>query len=309
MIKKIKLKKIFLLSIIPIINIIFSLVYAEEEGRMYLFIFLLASSAYSIFKVIRSNDVSQIEKNSDAGVIFELLMLVWTIFREFLDIGDPVLYPKPREIAFILVNNFPKFLDNVFYSLSLIVISFIFGMITAFPLGVLLGKNKRIMNALDSYIKIISPIPIIAYIPYVIAIMPGFRQASIFIIFLSVFWPILKWTIFGVYNFDTTYILNSQLLGFSKWQYLSQVLIPGMMPSVLSGVSQSISGGFAALVAAEMLGSRKGLGYNIKYYSDFLNYHQVLSGILYLGVVITFTLWIFEKINNRLLNWQQKDKK
>lgn len=189
------------------------------------------------------------------------------------------------------------------------IVSFSFALITAFPLGILIGLSRRIGNALSGYISKLSIIPTLAIIPYVIGIAPTFKAASTFIVFTGIFWPILTWTIYGVRSFDYRYTLNSELLNLSSKQYILDVLIPGIMLSTLQGVSSGIISGFSILIAAEMLGSSEGLGYMIRYYADFLNYHYIIVGIIYLGITIFITVSIFNKIRDKILSWQSSSKK
>lgn len=139
--------------------------------------------------------------------------------------------------------------------------------------------------------------------------MPNFWLASVFVVFNGMFWPILKWTIYGVTTVDSNYIFTSESLGLSSFQYFHKVLIPAIMPSVLSGIGGSISGGFGVLIAAEMLGSSRGLGFFIKYFSNFLNYPKVLVGIIYLGLSVCIVMKLYEKLQKKILSWQTKERK
>lgn len=70
------------------------------------------------------------------------------------------------KIASIMIEEFPHFIDNLQFSLVLLSVSFIFAFALAFPFGILLSLNHRIQNIADPYVKIISLISPIAYLPY-----------------------------------------------------------------------------------------------------------------------------------------------
>jgi NitT/TauT family transport system permease protein len=54
-----------------------------------------------------------------------------------------------------------------------------------------------------------------------------------------------------------------------------------------------------------MIGATSGLGWWVKYFSDFADYPRVIVGILYTGVVVTAIMFGFDKAEKRLLRWRQ----
>lgn len=291
------------------VNLALILLHRGEEGALWLALLVCVCTACGCIQIFRNADVDAARRYGDSFTILLSLLFLWSLTVQHLGLGDPVLIPSPMRIAFLMVEEFPRFLGNFVYSFQLFFQSFALSLVTAFPLGLLLGANRRIRLACDPYIKVLSLVSPIAYIPYIIGLMPTFRAASLFVIFTGTFWPILKWTIYGVQNLDANYTLSARLLRLSKARYYLRIVIPGILPSVLSGVSQSISGGFAILVAAEMIGSRQGLGFFIKYFADFLNYHMVLTGIIYLGLSVCLVTWLYERLQTALLSWQVKERK
>lgn len=304
-------KRAMLLQLLALLcaNLVLLWLHRGEEGALWLGLLLGFCAVCGCTLVLRSADASAARRYSDSFTILLTFLFLWSLLVQQLGIGDPVLVPPPMRIAFLMVQEFPRFLGNFIYSFRLFFQSFALSLVTAIPLGLLLGSSQRIRLACDPYIKVLSLVSPIAYIPYIIGLMPTFRAASLFVIFTGTFWPILKWTIYGVLSLDVNYTLTARLLRLSRPRYYLRVVVPGILPSVLSGVSQSISGGFAVLVAAEMIGSRQGLGFFIKYFADFLNYHMVLTGIIYLGISVCLVTGLYEVLQARLLSWQVKERK
>ncbi len=304
-----KLTIIFKVSVLFLANSVLIYMYRKEEGAFPLLLLLAGLLIRSICYITGKKDRKIITKVYDFTMIFLGFVLVWGFMIQHLKVGDPVLYPTPMKVVRIMLDEFPRFLDNLVFSLGLLFQSFVIAFCAALPLGMLLGCKGRMRRACASYIKIMSLISPIAYLPYAIGIMPTFRGASIFVIFNAMFWSILNWTMHGVVNFDQDYTLTARLLGISKKTYILKILLPGILPDVLSGVNGCISGGFGVLVAAEMLGSSRGLGYFIKYFASFLNYHKVLVGILYLGLSVCMMTWLFDGLRKMLLSWQICERK
>ncbi len=312
MLKKLHIKKNYILAKITVLlffDLLITWFYRDISGSNYLIILLFASYILICTRIIRTKEPDKYRQLGGSYTIFLIFLLLWMIIISVFKLGDPILYPSPMRTLEVMVKVFPKFLENLKYSLKLFGISFFLSLITAFPLGLLLGSFEHIRMAWEPYIKTLSLISPIAYTPYIVGIMPAFRAAQIFVVFTGTFWPILKWTIFGMGTLDKNYILTARLLGMNQRDYYIKVVIPGIMPAVLTGISASISGGFTILVAAEIIGSRSGLGFFIKYFADFLNYHNVLAGIIYLGIAVCLVTWIYEKIQSYILSWQTNERR
>lgn len=304
-----KARMLIILGVMLLVNSVLIYMHKDEEGAIPLLILLVVLVVRSIWYIFRNAKPVVCIKNFDFTVIFLSMIFVWGLVVQHFEIGDPVLYPSPMRVVSMLIDEFPRFVDNFIFSFGLLIQSFAIAFAIALPVGLILGCKDRARRACASYIKILSLISPIAYLPYAIGIMPTFRAASIFVIFNAMFWSILSWTMHGVVNFDGEYRLTAQLLGISKTKYLFKILLPGILPDILSGVNGCISGGFGVLIAAEMLGSSKGLGFFIKYFASFLNYHKVLIGILYLGFSVCTMTWLFECFRKRVLSWQTCERK
>ena len=279
----------------------------QEEGALALAILLAALVVWSALNILRSADVPTRQKYGDFAVIFLVLILVWGCGVQYGNL-DAVMFPSPMHIMSEMVIEFPRYLDNLAFSLGLLAKGFLLAFAVGFPLGLLLSCNRRVRLACSSYIKILSLLPSLALLPYAVAVM-GFRYASVSILFYAMFWNILQGTMRGALNFDKDYILTARLLRISRSRYVLRVLIPGIMPSVLASVSGCISGGFVVLIASEMIGSSRGLGYFIKYFAMFINYPKIMVGIIYLGITVCVVVWLFEKVQAAILSWQVNERK
>lgn len=304
-----KPRMIIILCLLLLANSVLIYMHREEKGALALLFLLVLFVIRGIWVIVKKKEPQVCMKGFDFTVIFLVMIFLWGLVVQHLKIGDPVLYPSPMRVVSMMIDEFPRFLDNFVFSIVLLIESFAIAFVIALPLGLILGCKDRVRRACQSYIKILSLISPIAYLPYAIGIMPTFRAASVFVIFNAMFWSILNWTIHGVVNFDSEYILTAHLLGISKSQYLLKILLPGILPDILSGVNGCVSGGFTVLIAAEMLGSSRGLGYFIKYFASFLNYHKVLIGIIYLGLSVCFVTWLFDGVRKSLLSWQVCERK
>ena len=94
------------------------------------------------------------------------------------------------------------------------------------------------------------------------------------------------------------------MLNVSNKTMIFKIVLPAILPSVISGSSMGLSSSFGILTAAEMIGARSGLGFYVKYFADFLNYPKVIVGIIYIGIAISLVNSLFKKIEEHLLRWK-----
>ena len=151
----------------------------------------------------------------------------------------------------------------------------------------------------------LSAIPPIVYIPYAIALLPSFSAASVFIIWSGAFWPVFVSTISGVVNIPETMLDSARMLHLKRRTFVFRVLLPGAMPSILTGASLGLIFSFLLLTAAELIGATEGLGWYVKNFSDFADYGKVIVGIIFIGLVITAITAVFKRIERYLLRYKE----
>jgi len=169
--------------------------------------------------------------------------------------------------------------------------------------------NSGLRKQLMPFFHAVSPIPPTMYIPYAIALLPTFKTASIFLIFIGAFWPILLWTIQGVLLIDQHYLDNARALGLRGGKLLSKVIVPAALPFILNGACVSLGFSFIILTVAEMFGAKSGMGYFIQYYSDFSDYKNVVAGMIFNTLVILAIMLFFDKIKSKYLFWTHLNNK
>jgi NitT/TauT family transport system permease protein/taurine transport system permease protein len=83
------------------------------------------------------------------------------------------------------------------------------------------------------------------------------------------------------------YVSALRTLGASRWRIVRDVLIPGALPSIATGMRLGLAFGWRALIAAEMLVGANGLGFMI---FNAQNFH--LTARIMLGMAIIGLLWL-----------------
>ena len=196
--------------------------------------------------------------------------------------------------------------QHILHSLLRVGAGFAVAVAAAVPLGILLGWSGRLYRLFTPLVEILRPIPPLAWIPIAILWFGiGIRSAA-FIIFLGVFFPILLDTITGVRSIDPLLIEAARTLNAKERDIFFKVLIPGAVPSILTGVRIGMGIGWMTLVAAEFTGVRQGygLGYMIMTARDIQRADEMLAGMAVIGLIGLLIDHALRLLEGRLVRWR-----
>ena len=147
-------------------------------------------------------------------------------------------------------------------------------------LGLLTGSFRWIDTLLDTTIQMVRNIPALALIPLVILWFGIDEMAKLFLISVSVFFPIYLNTSHGIRNVDPGLIEMARTYGLSRWQLYKEVILPGALSSILVGLRFSLGLMWVILIVAETISAQAGIGYLTMNAREFLQTDVVLVGIL-----------------------------
>lgn len=94
-------------------------------------------------------------------------------------------------------------------------------------------------------------------------------------------------------------------LNVPKLEMLFTIILPAALPQLFLGCNQELSVSFILLTSAEMIGARDGMGYYVKYYSDFGDYTRTITGLLVIGIVVIAVTFLFNAFQKRMLKWKR----
>ena len=176
-------------------------------------------------------------------------------------------------------------LKYIVASLFRITVGFYIAFLFAVPLGLLLGRVPLLNQSLNGFIQFLRPISPLAWIPIAMIWFGIGDKPAIFLIFLSCFFPILISTISAVQNISMRYFQVGANFNFTKWEKVKFVLIPAILPEIVTAIRVSVGIGWMVVVAAEMIAVKSGLGYLIIDARNALRMDQVLAAMFVIGVI------------------------
>ena len=239
-----------------------------------------------------------------AGFVY-VFLAIWTLATAKYNYLNDLLFPAPGKVVSQFVEDREKIWINIKSSLGTTLKGFFIAVAAALPLGLFIGWSARIGSAATYITKFFSSIPPIVYIPYGIALLPTFQSVSVFVIFLATFWPVFAGTMSGVLGVDKRIIDSAKVLNVRKPEMLFKIILPASLSQLFLGCNQGLSVSFILLTSAEMIGAKDGMGYYVKYYSDFGDYTRTITGLLVIGFVVIAVTFLFNKLQQYLLRWKR----
>jgi NitT/TauT family transport system permease protein len=179
----------------------------------------------------------------------------------------------------------PVYYQHILISLQRVLIAFTFATLLGVPTGLLLGWSKGFRDYVFPLFEMLRPIPILAWVPLAIVMLPGNELPVLYLTFLASFFATALNTMLGVRSIEPSLSLAAQSLGASRWQVFRHVVIPGSLPFIFTGLQISIGVAWFSLVAAEMVSGQFGLGYLINTSYTSVSYPTIVIAMLTLGAV------------------------
>ena len=264
---------------------------------------------YSFLAVVVLIEVALIIKRksvvaNDIGIIVFLFLIFWEYTTAKHGVKNSMLYPAPENVFAIFIKDYKKIFEGIFSSLKLLFTAFGIAIVLGVGLGLFVGLSDRLSGTVLPIVRVISPIPPVIYSPYAVALLPSFRAASIFVVTLTIFWSLFMSMVLSVRDIDKKIMDSAKTLNLSKRSMILNILVPYSLPGIINSISVSVSTSFLVLTAAEMIGATSGLGWYVKYNSDFANFTKVIFGIIMIGIVVTLLNALVGLIRKTLVRWK-----
>jgi NitT/TauT family transport system permease protein len=173
-------------------------------------------------------------------------------------------------------------------------------------LGLFMGWSKKFKDYTFPVLETLRPIPILAWVPLAIVMFSGFETPIIYLATLASFFVTALNTMLGVESIDESYFRAAGCLGSKKRHVFMNVVVPGSLPFIFTGLQISIGVAWFSLVAAEMISGDYGLGYMIMASYMVNKYVTMVMAMLTLGFVGWITSAMVRAAGNRMMRWREK---
>lgn len=216
------------------------------------------------------------------------LVVIWAVVVPAFEVR-PQIFPSVSAVfaAGIAGLRDGTLLTHVATSLTRVAIGTVLAIIVAVPLGILMGISKGVSAFLTPLLRFFSVLAGIAWIPIATLWFGYGFGAIVFVIFNAVFFVVVYNTLLGVSTIPMPIRNAAASLGAGRLAMLSDVLLPGALPNIVTGIRTGLGFAWRGLIAAEMIATNVGLGYMLFVARDFYQ-----TEVIILGMIVIGTLWL-----------------
>jgi taurine transport system permease protein len=190
-----------------------------------------------------------------------------------------------------------------------VLVGFVLAAVVAIPLGIVLGTSRTAKALFDPILSIIRPLPSLSWIPLTIlwfGIDEGQKYA---IVFMGTFASALLYVMESTRRVDPLVIKAAQNLGATRLDVLREVILPGSLPGIISGLKVCLALAWTCVLSAEMVAATHGLGALIWFAKDWNNMALVMVGMVSISVTVLVIDSAFRAIEDRILPWERHQRR
>jgi NitT/TauT family transport system permease protein len=248
-----------------------------------------------------SNHRARVLALSGFVVFFGLWCLV-----SYTGLVPSVILPAPTEVmaAFPRLHFEEALVRSAWASLSRVTLGFVLAALVAIPLGLVMGTFPAIKVFCAPVLDPLRFLPISALVPLTIVWFGIEETQKIVFLFMGTVVYLLPLVVEAVEGVDDVYLHTATTLGATKWQMVSQVLIPGSLPAIAEALRVMNGIGWTYVILAEVINARYGLGALITVAGKRSHVDQIFALVLVILLIGVVTDQIIRFVNQRLVFWK-----
>ncbi len=222
-----------------------------------------------------------------------VIMLIWqglcslpganlpTPIKVWQDTWDPLI----KDPFFDNGGNDKGLFWQILASLQRVAIGFSLAAIVGIGLGMVIGVNRWLHEAVDPIFQVLRTVPPLAWLPISLAAFRDSTPSAIFVIFITAIWPILINTTVGVQQIPQDYRNVARIVRMSGINYFIKIVFPATVPYIFTGLRIGVGLSWLAIVAAEMLIGGVGIGFFIWDAWNSSRISEIILALIYVGIV------------------------
>jgi len=215
-----------------------------------------------------------------------LFLIFWEFCVQFFQVNARV-FPSIEAVfnAGLEAVNDGSIFNHIAASLGRVAVGTLLAVVVSIPLGVAMGLNPIVSDFLSPLFRFFSVLAGIAWIP-IATLWFGYGFGAItFVIFNAVFFVVTYNTLLGVASIPMPLRNAAASLGANGWTLLTQVILPGALPNIVTGIRTGLGFAWRGLIAAEMIATNVGLGYMLFLARDFYKTEVIVLGMIIIGLI------------------------
>jgi taurine transport system permease protein len=219
----------------------------------------------------------------------------------------PIFLPSPGDVlhAGRIVLMQGELLTDVLISARRVFLGFALATVVAVPLGIVMGVWRPAKAIMDPFVSLLRPLPSITWIPLSILWLGIGELQKVAIVFMGSWVYILLYTVESTRRVDPVLLRAARNLGASDVAVMREVILPGALPGIISGLKITLAISWSCVLTAEMIAAQNGLGALIWQAKDWGNMPLVLVGMLCISLTVLLADWLALRLEWALLPWER----
>lgn len=238
-------------------------------------------------------------------ITLPVFIIIFWEFAAFKGWITPYTLPAPSKIVstfVVSIENLSLF-KNIMASFVRVFGGFLLAALAAIIIGIVTSLSKNFEIFTRFVLQVLKPIPPIAWIPIAILWFGIGEPSKIFIIFMGAFFPIFINVVDGIKQIDKRFVEVSKVFEIPNLKFIKKVVIPGALPSIMSGLRVGLGNAWICVVAAEMIAATNGIGYMLMDGRQLSQPDEVILAMLLVGIIGKLMDDVLGKIERKTLYW------
>jgi NitT/TauT family transport system permease protein len=191
-------------------------------------------------------------------------------------------------------------------SLRRALMGFLVGCAVAVPLGLAIGWFRRFGDFINPLLQVFRNIPVLALLPVFVMFFGISETSKIMVVFWGVIWGVLLNSISGVQSVDSQLIRASRSMGTGSLRLFATVILPASLPHIFAGMKLGATISILILIAAEMIGASRGLGFALFNYQAHMQYPKMYAYIVVMAILGLILNYSLERVEKRSFRWRDE---
>jgi len=248
-----------------------------------------------------------VNRTVETFLIFAVPILILITWQRLSDNGliNRSILSSPKKVYEAFVSYATKGLltKHLFISFQRVLIGFGIGAGSGLVFGLLAGIFPKFRASTAAIFGILRPIPMVGLSPLFVLWFGIGELSKVLVIAIGSLWPVLLNIETGLQSVDTKHLEVARILKKDKWTVLTKITLPSSVPYLLTGLRLGLSNGWRGIVAAELIGASRGVGYLISYSRELSQPAVMFLGLFIIGFVGIVIDILLKRVQGRLLKW------
>jgi NitT/TauT family transport system permease protein len=253
---------------------------------------------------LRFAALARVQRAAPWLIVLAVLIAVREAVTAKLGLLPMPFFPPPQAILGVIIDDWQRLGEGVIASLKLLARGYASGAAAGFVVGVAIGWSRAAGYWIHPVLRLIGPLPATAWLPLAFFAFPSSLSASTFLIALATGFPVAVLTWSGIAGVSSAYYDVARTLGASRWFLVLKVAIPAALPHVFVSLFMGLGNSFAVVVA-EMLGVKAGLGWYLQWAQGWAAYANMYAALLIMALVCSGLITLLFRLRDRFLSWQK----